>query len=781
MSELLKNSSFKVGKYTGKMSVEERKLADQKFLLGDLAVLVVTESFELGVDNPNINQVVRIGCPRNLGVLLQEVGRAGRQKDSVANGLLLCNEYIDDKRLGLWLKSALDCRDKSSSDLERTKHEMIANYTKAWRFIYSLYHGKCLVWALSHFYAGTDDQDPKTCFVANNPQCMVCEEAEAICQESIDIQQYMVLLLKTLQSLADNGLQGITKTLIIAILMQSNEQYVRKFKELECVFDDDDDDNDHTLRWGCGRMVGDVQMSMAAWHKVLYVAVHIGYVDMFFDFRPFDCHYEVHRKYFITSDGKEFISSLCALVSLDPHSSLTNMMLGLSMHCTNKRVNQKRGMHLKPKIIDLLQKTAVSGTIEQIKYIGFAKECKNVYVYFENIFTIKESAKDPHFLLNCIQLSRSQVSITEITVKLDEKFTTLKINRAYCSGVKVCGGEGCTYTVSTKQRVNRCTEHTTMALIPSGPCNCHLVYVYPLDDKNDGRRWVIAINSEGKGKLHNHAAPAEWKIPPNVLEDISNTAMKNASITPKEVQKGKGMSYQPINVSMAAANIDRVRAVVKRARKDVEKVDNEKVNPFKVVASFPSIKQSIDGDTGDLPLVSTINTLMGKYQLDGDNAYIFGRDRQYAFFQAPFQAYEWSRAEVLFIDIDYTGCHHFKYLLNIVCLNSVTKKYMACGRALLNHQDGCSIGTALSVLTSNVKNHEPTYDIRKAHKEILLDFDDAEANAFQESFGNTVMSLIRGCSVHFMRSAMRVAKVVNSSSVSTGYSVFMAIAKRIPD
>ena len=231
-------------------------------------------------------------------------------------------------------------------------------------------------------------------------------------------------------------------------------------------------------------------------------------------------------------------------------------------------------------------------------------------------------------------------------MKLEEKFTTLKMNRSYCSGVKVCGGEGCNYTVSTKQRVNRCTQYTTMALISSSPCNCHLVYVYPPDDRKG--RWVIGLNAEGKGKLHNHAAPAEWKIPPNVLEDISNTALKNASITPKEVQKGKGMSYQPINVSMAAANIDRVQAAVKKARKDVEKVDNEKVNPFKVIASFPLIKQSIDGDKGDLPLVSTINALVGKYQLDGDNAYIFGRDRQYAFFQAPFQAYEWSRAEVLF-------------------------------------------------------------------------------------------------------------------------------------
>jgi len=72
---------------------------------------------------------------------------------------------------------------------------------------------------------------------------------------------------------------------------------------------------------------------------------------------------------------------------------------------------------------------------------------------------------------------------------------------------------------------------------------------------------------------------------------------------------------------------------------------------------------------------------------------------------------------------------------------------MACGRALLNHQGGYSIGTALSILTRNVKNHVPTYDITNAHKEILLDFNEGESNAFQESFGNKVASLIRGCAV----------------------------------
>ena len=106
---------------------------------------------------------------------------------------------------------------------------------------------------------------------------------------------------------------------------------------------------------------------------------------------------------------------------------------------------------------------------------------------------------------------------------------------------------------------------------------------------------------------------------------------------------------------------------------------------------------------------------------------------------------------------------------------------MACGRALLNRQDGYSIGKALSVLVNNVTKQHPLYDIHTDHREVLLDFDDAEANAFIDSFGKNITNLIRGCSVHFMWSSMRVAKVVNPSVHSDGYKVFMAIAKRIPD
>ena len=52
------------------------------------------------------------------------------------------NEYIDDKRLGLWLRSALT-KESDSPDVEQKKAEMISMYVNAWHFIYSIYHGKC--------------------------------------------------------------------------------------------------------------------------------------------------------------------------------------------------------------------------------------------------------------------------------------------------------------------------------------------------------------------------------------------------------------------------------------------------------------------------------------------------------------------------------------------------------------------------------------------------------------------------------------------------------------
>ena len=55
---------------------------------------------------------------------------------------------------------------------------------------------------------------------------------------------------------------------------------------------------------------------------------------------------------------------------------------------------------------------------------------------------------------------------------------------------------------------------------------------------NDGRRWLIALNTKTSGKMHNYMAPFAWKISPKVLSNISNIVSNNTTLTPKDLQKG---------------------------------------------------------------------------------------------------------------------------------------------------------------------------------------------------------------------------------------------------
>ena len=168
--------------------------------------------------------------------------------------------------------------------------------------------------------------------------------------------------------------------------------------------------------------------------------------------------------------------------------------------------NQSRGKQLKPHIVDVIEGCHTEGSIEALKSLGFGCET-DTCIYFDNCFLLQNSSKDPHFLLNYIQLTRTQAATKEITVILDGVQTTILCNRSYCSGVKMCAAENCTYTVSTKQRVNRCKEHPLMGLLPSGPCSCCLAYVYPSNTMEDRHHWYVILNADkNKIKIHSLAA-----------------------------------------------------------------------------------------------------------------------------------------------------------------------------------------------------------------------------------------------------------------------------------
>jgi hypothetical protein len=120
-----------------------------------------------------------------------------------------------------------------------------------------------------------------------------------------------------------------------------------------------------------------------------------------------------------------------------------------------------------------------------------------------------------------------------------------------------------------------------------------------------------------------------------------------------------------------------------------------------------------------------------------------------------------SKAEELLSDITYTGNNEFPYLLNLVVFNKDTLQYQAVAWVLCDKQDGESYATSFYEIFKYVIKNHPNFKNGKALKQIMVDFDDAEYNGFVEVLGKDIAeAVIRGCSVHWIRSVDRVADLV---------------------
>ena len=77
LADVFHRCGIKACKYTEKMKLDDRCGPEKSFRERHTSVIVDNESFELGVNNPNISEIIRVGSPRSLSVLLQEFDRAG--------------------------------------------------------------------------------------------------------------------------------------------------------------------------------------------------------------------------------------------------------------------------------------------------------------------------------------------------------------------------------------------------------------------------------------------------------------------------------------------------------------------------------------------------------------------------------------------------------------------------------------------------------------------------------------------------------------------------------
>lgn len=75
---LLQKKFSQVGFYHAGLSAENRTETQEAYARGDLRILVATNAFGMGIDQPDVRLVVHYQIPANIDALYQEMGRGGR-------------------------------------------------------------------------------------------------------------------------------------------------------------------------------------------------------------------------------------------------------------------------------------------------------------------------------------------------------------------------------------------------------------------------------------------------------------------------------------------------------------------------------------------------------------------------------------------------------------------------------------------------------------------------------------------------------------------------------